>query len=204
MTSDGYEIFEDIDGLLDSIVSGAPVKDVLAAAIDVCEARRPLEIWHELRELSLAADLRCMRDWWHDLLACEPPEDEINGLWFGLFNPVVDGRTSAGMYVSGSRSWPSADWACDTEWWPDGRYAPSMVLAELHSRTAETGDSAVAYYGFFLTLAYAGATVVSLVGDTNPVDLAGANGRGIAFGHDSGDCFEIGRVELSTIRWRVP
>ena len=72
----------------------------------------------------------------------------LKGLWFGLFNPRSDGRTpAADIYVCGSERFDpdphDNSWAVGPDWWPDGRYAGSTVLADVY-RIAYRQDTPVA------------------------------------------------------------
>lgn len=206
--SDGDEILEAVDDLLTRIVEQQSVEAVMESAIAECERRRPGPVWDELRVLPYTDDLQRTAEWWHRLLATEPPPVEVNGYWFGIYYPCSDETMSdvgAAFYVAGSRSWPDEAWECETYWWPEGRYPESPIMLDLYRRTERTGDDAVAYFGdYFLTLAYTGATVVNLLSSTPAGKLLGsAPERAVAFGHDSGDSHEIGRISPSGLVWRV-
>src|SRR5262245_16402094 len=59
--------------------------------------------WTRLRNLDFERDAAKLSRWLKRLLKKEPPPDDINGLWFGLYNPVLDdGAPSCQMYIGGS------------------------------------------------------------------------------------------------------
>ncbi len=58
--------------------------------IDYCEELQPGKVWSRLRKLDFETDFDRLTLWLTKLLLSEPPGREINGLWFGLFNPVDD------------------------------------------------------------------------------------------------------------------
>jgi len=205
---DGYDIWDAVDDLLAVIVDQRPVEEVMAWSIGVCERRRENAIWDELRQLRYAADVRRSQKWWKRLLKQEAPGDDINGFWFGIYNPCSDSSMSdvrSAFYASGSSSWPEQDWPCETTWWPEGHYPDSPIMTDLYRKTASTDDDSIAYYGdYFLTLAYTGATVVDVINHT-PLDALVGNtqGRCIAFGHDSGDFLGIGTITRDGVKWSV-
>ena len=200
VVGDPSAIFEAVDELLGVIAVPSPVEVVMSAAIDECSRRRPDGPWREVRQLQFVDDVSRSMTWWTALLDSEPPPTEVNGLWFGIFNPTDD---ASDFYVSGSSAWPERDWPCETSWWPAGRYAKSPVMAGLRRLTMATGDEQIAFFGeYFLTLAFAGATITAIVDATPPSAVLGlADHRAIAFGHDSGDFFDVGRIDSSGATW---
>jgi len=106
---------------------------------DYCEkvASAHQQLWKRLRQLDFEQVTDGLTQWLSRLFKKEPPPDNINGLWFGLFNPAsLFGKPSCQMYVSGSSGLdPESDsneWVCQLSWTPRGRYSKSKVLKDLY------------------------------------------------------------------------
>ena len=72
--------------------------------IDVCEIFCPHPDWARLRSLPYG-NLWPLFEWLQTPFREEPPKRPLRGLWFGLFNPCIDGRNPvADLYMCGSES----------------------------------------------------------------------------------------------------
>lgn len=80
--------------------------------------------------------------WLLVLLKSEPMPKNINGLDFGLFDGE-NGRIL--LYATGSESWDESDsdWACDNDYFPNGRYAAIQLLGQM-KKLARDGMTAYA------------------------------------------------------------
>src|SRR5262245_43910072 len=106
---------------------------------DYCEKVAPEQksLWKRLRKLDFQKDAESLTKWLQRLLKKEPPPENVNGLWFGLYNPELDdGEPSCQMYVGGASGFDpcsdSHEWVCQQSWTPKGRYSSSQVLTELY------------------------------------------------------------------------
>lgn len=164
--------------------------------IDYCEDLQPGKVWSRLRKLDFETDFDRLTFWLTKLLLSEPPGREINGLWFGLFNPVDDdGSGSSQMYHAGSRRFEQTDWACNPEYFPKSRYANSLVLPALH-KTCEKLKGDGPYLGD-LVLCHGYVCLVLSRWSRGPLRellLGAAKARAVAFGHDSGDVYVVDRI----------
>jgi hypothetical protein len=168
--------------------------------LDYCEEVAPecKSLWKRLRKLDFDSDAKRLTMWLKRLLGEESPPTNINGLWFGLYNPVLDdGEPSCQMYVGGSSSFDpgseSNEWVCQLSWSPDGRYSASQVLTELYRPVEAVTKNQVSYLGeAFLCHGYL-ALVVSqwCSGPMRAALLGKASIRAIVIGHDSGDFHRI-------------
>lgn len=203
-----------IDGLFEEIEavvrSECPVPDGMARVIDFCSAAIPDPQWDLFRDpgyLDYEYDLSHLAERFERIFGEEPAPDEIDGLWFGLFNPDYQDEATADMHVGGgvgAREDPGT-WAEDLAWRPRaGRVTRSQVLHAIYY---------VAYYGMErdgwvpglgndaehpLCLTYA-ALVVRWLTATLPTDLllGGADERVIQVGFDSGDFLTLGTLSQS-------
>lgn len=116
--------------------SRATVSHGMTTLITYCEENCPSTVWQEIRKLDFECELPQLRAWLEDVLTSEPPAAEIEAYWFGLFNLDEDGVEICELYVAGSNHLDpdplSSDWAVNPSYFPEGRYAGSRVLADLH------------------------------------------------------------------------
>ena len=125
--------------IADVATNPPPLASGMAKWFDYCDkvAHEQNSLWKRLRKLDFEKDADSLTQWLKHLLKMEPPPDSINGLWFGLYNPVLDdGKPSCQMYVGGSSAFdPGSDsneWVCHLSWLPKDRYSASQVLTELY------------------------------------------------------------------------
>jgi hypothetical protein len=183
-----------------------PAAESMTALIDECEANRPHLDWSRLRTLPYA-DLSPLLDWVQVPFREAPPEVALKGLWFGLFNPCPDGRTPvAEIYISGSDRFDpdplDNSWAAGPDWWPDGRYANSAVLADIYRIAYRQGACATELEGclgndaeYPLCLGYGAFAVRELLSRIDPALVLGrSDSLGVAVGFDSGDFVLVGRL----------
>src|SRR3954452_20383625 len=83
----------------------------------------------------MSGDHSPLRTWWQSLLAGDPPSEDTQALWFGLFES--ESRTL--FYVQGYTDFDeddeTAEWATDEpSWTPEARY---IELASLQSESWE-------------------------------------------------------------------
>jgi hypothetical protein len=182
------------------VANPPPVTPGMGKWFDYCEAVAPehAALWARLRRLDFHRDLTALTDGWlAPLLAAEPPPDNINGLWFGLHNPVIEGQPTCRLYLGGSTAFaPDSDsneWVCDLSYRPARRYASSHILTELYRSVEVLTDGNVSNLGEpFLCHGYT-ALVVSwwCHGPMQSVLLGGSSVRAIVMGHDSGDFYRV-------------
>jgi hypothetical protein len=126
-----------------------------------------------------------MKPWTTELLTDEPPGLTIKAFYFGLF------ETDHGiqLYLSGSeRDESDANWLCNPEYWPDGRYADIEALSTLEMTLKQKK---------FECWQYAQALTVTVLRDylehfgKDFDKLTGIPGARIITGFDDGDYFVI-------------
>jgi hypothetical protein len=175
------------------VSASGPITSRMLAVIDECERQRPADGWKHLRELDYEQDGYRLSSWLTSALAEGPASASFKGLWFGLFNPVVDGDSSADIYVAGSAEFEPTgiDWACNSTFYPEGRYLESAVLGGIY-RIAYRSDDGLgndAEHPLVIAcgamLAKAALESITLRGPFRPVE-------GAAVGFDSGDFFFLG------------
>lgn len=178
---------------IDNLVEVSPnVSSGMTSLLDYCESKLSNSVWLKIGEMDFASDVQHLSNWLIQVLLVEPPADEIKALWFGVYNPVKNGKTSCRLYVSGSVSEPDKpDWAVWNEksYLPERRYADSAVLSEIYAMLTEND---MQYDGeYILCLGYACLAVKSIFDDV----AFEQNKFDIAVGFDEGDYIMVkGRV----------
>ncbi len=166
------------------------VDDGMSLLIDYCAEQEPWHGWNALRKLDFDSDQQNLKQWLHQLLTHEPPPNEVNAFWFGLFNPVISGKSTCVLYLAGTETYDRNDedfeWACDPAWFPSERYAESQVLDAIYKQL-NTASDAVSSYEYVLCLGYAGLVVNHLAANL-PLSkwLGEKSSRALAIGFDSG------------------
>ena len=171
-----------------------------ADGLKFCEEIAPEcnSTWQRLRKLDFGKDTDDLMQWLRRLFEEEPPPTNVNGLWFGLYNPILDdGEPSCRLYVGGASAFDagsdSNEWVCNLSWLPNGRYAPSHVITELYRSVEAVAENQVRYLGEpFLCHGYL-ALVVSqwCNGPMCSTLLGNAAVRAVVMGHDSGDFYRM-------------
>ena len=196
------------------LAAGRGVADGMAEIIALCFRLNPHPHWDRFRDLPIEADLDPLAVWLETAFA-HPPDHEISGLWFGLFNPTRDdGEPTSDIYVCGSPYDPQdTDWACAVTWKPRGAYAGSTVLDRIYSQAyplhqayAHSSDEQTNTYNaeiaelltndaeYALCLSYGCLSMRSLINLASPALILGneAIRRAIFVGFDDGDRICLG------------
>lgn len=177
-----------------------PIDSGMNQWFDYCEKAAPEQklLWKRLRKLDFQKDADALTKWLKRLLKNEPPPKKINGLWFGLYNPVLkNGEASCQMYVGGSTAFdPTSDsneWVCDLAWKPEGCYSKSNVLAALYRDVEAIPENDVSLLGeAFLCHGYLALLVSNWChGPLRATLLGTARVRAVVMGHDSGDFYRL-------------
>ena len=186
--------------IADIAVKPQPVSSGMSQWFDYCEEVAPKNksLWSRLRKLDFERDADGLTKWLQGLLESDPPAKKINGLWFGLYNPVLDdGEPSCQMYVGGSTAFDPAsvsnEWVCQLTWSPEGRYSTSPVLTKLYRSVEAITRNNVNYLGEpFLCHGYLALLVSHWCnGPMSTAMLGTAPKRAVVIGHDSGDLYRM-------------
>jgi hypothetical protein len=191
-----FDIAQAHDKVAAVVSSRVGVDDGMSLLIDYCAENEPWHGWNVLRKLEFASDQQNLKQWLDQLLTHEPPPHEIKAFWFGLFNPVINGKSTCGLYLAGTETFDGNDedfeWACDPAWFPSERYAESQVLDGI-SQQLNTVNNTVLSFEYVLCLGYAGL-VVNHLAATLPFSkwLGNKSSRALAIGFDSGAGIVLG------------
>jgi hypothetical protein len=179
------------------VKSAKSVSAGMTELIDFCETNMPNPVWASIRKLDFESEVTRLHIWLEQVLTQEPPDKEINGFWFGVFNPELeDEQIGCDFYVSGSTRFDpndeTGDWSTweDDSYLPEDRYANSQILNEIYRLVNESGTTEIGEY--ILCLGYTGLAVKQLCAALNPALLRGEREtRAVAVGFDEGDFIVI-------------
>lgn len=194
-----FDITQSHDKLTDVLASESSFDDGIASLIDFCAKQEPWRGWSTLRKLDWSTDRSRVKQWLSRLLTKEPPAKNIKAFWFGLFNPIIKGKATCGLYVAGAKEFDPDDdtfeWSCGPTYFPDGRYAQSQVLDVIYQKVKNAKGSVSSYGEYVLCLGYAGL-VVKQIASTLSVEtwLGTSASRAVAVGFDSGDGVLLGTI----------
>ncbi len=183
--------------IVKEIASKRSLRESMDRVIAKCAKARPHGDCEKFAALPYE-NLDGLREWIERPFREEPSKKKLAGLWFGLFNPVYSRKPVADIYVCGSTRFdPSPEddsWAVDADWWPEDRYAHSVILAKLYKIAHRKGGLANdAEYP--LCLAFGGLAVRELLRAGDPsVFLGKSPSLGVAVGFDSGDFVLVGKL----------
>ncbi|MGI8982364.1 MAG: hypothetical protein ACR2FY_24295 [Pirellulaceae bacterium] len=178
------------------------VADSMRQLIDAHAAEYPSGNWTPFYEIDYDHEIRYLQqDWFSSVIENDQPASvPIAEIWFGLFEPIRgSGRnreTVADCYVAGARHFQlegSSDWAVDPEYFPDGRYANSNVLANIYRAAYGPSDGLKNDALEYLCLGYVAFALKFILADVDPKLILGSEEPvGVAAGWDSGDPLYVG------------
>ncbi len=176
--------------------SECSLEDGIGQIVEFCSKELPSEEWALLSALDAALEEDRIMEWLRGVFDEEAPGASVDGLWFGLFNPIYDGKASADIYVSGGKFDPDdEDWASEMAWEPKGAYAHSKLLDDVYKIAYRTSEFGLGNNAEFpICLVWAGLVLKRLARDLGPEVFltGGAIKRAITFGFDSGNLFHLG------------
>lgn len=196
-------LFKQIEAL---VRSEHTVQDGMFRIIDLCSRARPNPDWERFKALDFEADVGRLRDWLEAALSDEPPPDDVDGLWFGLFNPIRGEEATADMYASGGVEDPEdreRGFPYELTWTPEAADATSEALDAIYKIAYRGGIDDEGWTEGLgndaehpLCLSY-GCLAVRWLVTSLPSDLlvGAAEERAIEVGYDSGDLLRIGTVD---------
>jgi hypothetical protein len=186
-----------LESAFQHMCQATPLADAAADVIALVRPRLPDKIDLAFVPSMMSPCVDELEDQVRALFSTEPPDEDVNGLMFGLFEAVSEpsGRTECRLYLCGSNRFDpnSEDWAVSPIWWPEGRYLRSTLnqrLSEL--RPTDNSDAA-----WLIECALIEPLLMLCIGELierlgPDVLLRDAEARGIGLGYDSGDAHVLG------------
>lgn len=200
--------------MMSTVRSACSVTDGFSAIVELCAEQGPPQDWARFRALELEPDVARLKHWLVSLLVADPPGTDARVLWFGLCNPVRDGKPTADLAVRGFAVHP--DNPGPITWEPSNSEARSEVLAQIYAlaypdaQRAGAGDASEEEdeddesgndAEWTLCLAYAGLVVRTLAIELAPeLFLGQAAECELLFGFDSGDIIQLGTITQDGLR----
>lgn len=186
------KLFSEIESVVKSKLS---VAEGFQRVIQFCAREVPHPDWAPLHALDVDGDASHLREWLETIMHATSPPAEVTGLWFGLFNPIVDGRPTADVRVIGAPySSEDPDWIFRERWGQGTPRAGSAVLDAVLQIAYGREDSLGIDAEYPLCLVYAALAIRQLAQSMGPELLRDAEQRVLNVGFDSGDFICIGAL----------
>jgi hypothetical protein len=188
-----YDIQILFQTMMASVAAPGTIAQRMDKLIDACERQLPHPDWTQIRRIDFDADASALRRWLAAAWSEGAVHERHQGLWFGIFNPIVDDEPVTDLYLASSPSYDDDD----VEW--NGRidlrdgvsYLESAVLADLYRIAYGAKDGLGNDAEYPLALAYGAMAACSALAQHTLAPELGAL-RGAAAGFDSGDALFIG------------
>jgi hypothetical protein len=190
--------------IIDSAQADGSIGNRMASVLSECEAQLAHPDWTQFKALDYSADAETMSRWLDLALSGESFEDDFQGLWFGLTNPVRNGVATADLYAGATPSFDSdnIDWALSPTVNPDQCELESNVLSSIYQLAYGSDNGLGNDAEYPLALAYGSMASCEVLGRFLPGpgfrDL-----RGAAAGFDSGDFLILGEFVNGRFRKRI-
>jgi hypothetical protein len=188
-----YDYTRLLEKVIASVTSEAPIPERMSSVISECARQKPHADWERLKSIDFQADAKAIAGWLDNAFASTKVQCDYAGLWFGLFNPVRQGKPSADAYVCAAPEFDrkSIEWTDNINKPHQGCYLSSKVLDEIYSIAYESKQGLKNDAEYPLVLAYGAMAAHDLLSrNILPEPLAGL--RGAAIGFDSGDFLVLG------------
>jgi hypothetical protein len=182
------------------LVEPIGIGQAMQRLIDIHAQDMPSGNWQPYRELPFDSEVsRLARDWFPRVIADDPPlRVPVKGLFFGLFEPIIDGEAVADFYVGGSSRFEidsEWDWAVRPAYFPELRYANSPILAGIYRLAYGQPDGLKNDAEESLCLGFVAFSAKQFLAEADYTLIVPSNGSvGVAVGWDSGTPLYIGEI----------
>lgn len=143
----------------------------------------------EIKKLKVEEGYQQFEGWLNELLQKEKLPPNIIAINFGLFETDENIQ----LYISGSTEWEQddSDWACNNDYFPEGRYANINLFKDLYKILSNDFE-----VGLYLTLGIT-TLFVNTYATLNPTKLLENKKQALilATGFDDGDLYNIGKLQ---------
>jgi hypothetical protein len=199
-----HEIDPRFDAIVKAVSANGSFSARMGSVIDECERQRPHPDWQKMRRIDFKADEPALENWLPQVIDGVGPTLQIRGLWFGLNNPVINGATTADIYIGASESYAadSLDWATELVELPRRAYLRSKVLGAIYSASYDPKAGLGNDAEYPLVLAYGSLCAMEVL---ERIPLAGSlrELKGAACGFDSGDALQLGQFSGGSFQRNV-
>jgi hypothetical protein len=179
--------------ILDSVAAPGSIAQRMHALVDACARRLPHPDWERIRRIDFEADAVQLNGWIRSAWREGVLHQGHQGLWFGIFNPVVENEPVTDLYVASSPVYDDDDveWSAEIDARDGISYLGSSVLAELYRLAYGTPGRLGNDAEYPLALAYGAMAAASALAQPLPAPQLGTL-RGAAAGFDDGDGLHVG------------
>lgn len=191
-----------LSSLSDYIVKYPDVNDAIQEVISFSEKHLPHKAWSKLRGINYSK-MDIENEWLQKVLKNEPIPLSINGLYFGLFNPMREyeheeiGYTSD-LYIGGTSNFDTTDpnysFFQDLEYLPLQSNAFSKIIHHITTITLIEEDSHN-FPEYILSIVFTVYFIFNFFNNPDNIGLMNTDQEMfIACGFDSGDIITIGKI----------
>ena len=186
-----YNYDQLLSTIFDVVESNDSISSRMLSLIDACEQQVPHPQWSEMRRLDFEADDARLGDWLNAAIADAAVALVPKGLWFGLFNPMIDDVMIADIYTGVSPAFDdeSLDWAGQ---FPKPHCLESNVLKNIMLSAYRNSDCLENSAEYPLALAY-GSIVSRIAIESCDPAHNWRSLKGAVVGFDSGDAIRLGQ-----------
>jgi hypothetical protein len=188
-----YDIQILFQSMMASVAAPGTIAQRMHKLIDECERQLPHPDWAHIRRIDFDADAPALREWLADAWREGAVHEGHQGLWFGIFNPIVDDEPLTDIYLASSPSYDDDDveWNGKIDLRDGVSFLDSAVLADIYRIAYGSKDGLGNAAEYPLALAYGAMAASSALAQHRLAPELGAL-RGAAAGFDSGDALFIG------------
>ena len=181
-----------------AIFSPATVTVAMGELVDHCASQMPGDHWKAIKDLPWEKSIDELQGWVEKILQTEPPDDDVDALYFGVYYPETDDGSPRipVLYFAGTDSFDGDEWTVTPAYAPEGMDHDSPLLVDLHTRLGAVSEAVQLLGNYVLSFGY-----ICLVGRelARRVDRAllvgGRKLRHLACGFEGAEYFNLGRLK---------
>jgi hypothetical protein len=113
-----------------------PVSQCMGDIITICSRDVPHADWSRLSAVDYDGDVSSLTSWIAGVFEKQPAPFPIQGLWFGLCNPIEGGKVRADMYVGSVAQYAPDDEELSWLWEGERHYPANAYMLSAESGIA--------------------------------------------------------------------
>ncbi|MDP4147336.1 MAG: hypothetical protein Q8936_23170 [Bacillota bacterium] len=177
----------------DVVNSDANVTEGMKKIISYCSSYCASSIWGKIMNLDFEGDKYNLMEWMQYNLTNDPLSNEVDALWFGLFNGVLEDDEVCVLYLSGincvNNGKENMGWDFEHQYLPEHRYADSKVLNDISIMLKNEGGVVSRVGEYIIYLGYTCLVIANILKELDKVALL--RQRSVLVGFDSGDYIQL-------------
>jgi hypothetical protein len=189
-----YDSIKLWDVIVGVVAAPGKITPRMQELIDFCAAAIPHDEWARLRCIDYDTETSSHLKWFAGLEAAAKGQSS-KGVWFGLVNPIREGKATLDLYGATSAAYDpnGLTWARSINR-STKRFVGSQVLGEIYSTAYATGDDSLENDAEYPLALGFGAMAARAILETRPLTGFLDQIVGAAVGFDSGDFLYLGEV----------